>query len=73
MFSINSYIDAFQLTKKTLTNKIITDEKLNKLAHNFIDSQTAFAKMLTNNTEEVTKLFIEAQSKVWFPSQGSKS
>ena len=44
MFSIDTYIDAFQHTKKVATNAVITDTELNKAAHRFIDAQTALAK-----------------------------
>lgn len=72
MFSINSYIDAFQLTKKTLTDRIITDTQLNKAANKFIEAQTTFAKMLVQNTENITKYFIESQCNIWFPNKEIK-
>ena len=49
----------FQTMKRTLTDKIIVDENLNKIAHNFINAQTVFAKMLAKNTEDMTKYYID--------------
>ena len=67
MFSAHTYIDMFQNTKRTLTDKVITDKEINKVAHNFIDAQTVFAKMLAKNSEDMTKYFVEAQTALWFP------
>lgn len=67
MFSLDFYIDSFQNMKKTMTDSLFTDETLNKIAHNYIDAQTVFAKMLTKNTIDVTKYSIDSSSKYWFP------
>lgn len=67
MFSVDFFIDAFQNTKKTATNAIITDTELNIAAHRFIDAQTAFAKMLNKNTETVLKHYTDTQTSLWFP------
>ncbi len=72
MFTVDTYIDTFQHTKKQLTKQVITDPVLYKAAINFIDSQTDFAKMLAKNTEVMTKYFIEAQTSMWFPKAGDK-
>lgn len=55
MFTPETIIDTFQGSKRTFTNMVIKDEVLNKVANNFIDSQTAFAKMLVTNLTTVTK------------------
>lgn len=69
MFSPNSFIDAFQATKKALTNQVITDPELNKVAHNFIEAQTTFAKMLVKNTTDVSKYLVDAHTSFWFPKE----
>ena len=69
MFSLENYVEAFQQTKKTITDKVITDATLNKAAHNFILAQTAFAKMLISNMQVVTKYAVDAQTSCWFPSK----
>lgn len=55
-YSPEFYIDSFQNTKKLVTDKIITDKTLNKAAHSYIDAQTAFAKVLVNNTLDIAKV-----------------
>lgn len=72
MYTINNAIDVFQNMKRTLTDKIIVDKTLNSIAHNFIDAQTVFAKMLAKNTEDMTKYFVETQTNLLFPRTGSK-
>jgi hypothetical protein len=69
MFTPDFYIDSFQSTKRMLTNKVITDPTLNKAAHNYIDAQTAFAKMLTANAVDMAKYSVDSVSKVLFPKK----
>ena len=69
MFTPDFYIDSFQSTKRLLTNKVITDPTLNKAAHNYIDAQTTFAKMLTANALDLAKYSVESVSKVLFPKK----
>lgn len=59
MFTIDFYIDNFQATKKTITNQIFTDPKLNKIANKFIDAQTQFGKMLAQNTISMVKYSVD--------------
>lgn len=73
MFTPDFYIDSFQSTKKTLTNQVFKDPTLNKAAHNYIDAQTAFAKMLTSNTLDLAKYSVESVSKVLFPKKEEKA
>jgi hypothetical protein len=73
MFTPEFFIDSFQSTKRMLTNKVITDPTLNKAAHNYIDAQTAFAKMLTANTLDLAKYSVESVSKVLFPKKEEKA
>jgi hypothetical protein len=72
MFSAHTFIDMLQNSKRTLTNKLIKDETLNKAAHNFIDAQTTFAKMLAKNTEDISKHFFDTQTSSLFPDTKSK-
>ena len=67
MFAPDFYIDSFQSTKRILTNQIYKDETLNKAAHAFIDAQTAFAKMLTKNSLDLTAYSVNALSAYFFP------
>ena len=58
MFTPNFYIDQFQATKKIVADQIFKDQpELQEVATKFIDTQTAFAKMLVDNTVAVNKLF----------------
>lgn len=67
MFTPNFYIDSFQQTKRILTNQVFQDPVLNQIAHNYIDAQTAFAKMLVDNSLGLAKYSVESVSKVLFP------
>ncbi len=73
MFTPEFYIDSFQSTKKILTNQVFKDPTLNKAAHNYIDAQTAFAKMLTANTVDMAKYSVDSVSKVLFPKKEEKT
>jgi hypothetical protein len=58
MFTPNFYIDQFQATKKIVADQIFKDQpELQEVAVKFIDTQTAFAKMLVDNTVAVNKFF----------------
>ena len=69
MFTPDFYIDLVQSTKRQLTNQVYKDDTLNKAAHNFIDAQTAFAKMLAKNYIDLSAYSADAISKVLFPKQ----
>jgi hypothetical protein len=58
------YIDSFQSLKRSLTNKVITDEVLNKAANSFIDAQGTWAKMVAENSINLTKHFFDELAKV---------
>ena len=62
-------IDSFQYTKKIMTDLIITDKVLNKVAHNFINAQTTWAKMIVTNTTDVVKYFVDSNTKTLFPNK----
>jgi len=66
-------IDTFQGVKKGLTDKVITDKTLNKAAHDYINAQTAFAKMLTHNAVDIAKYSADSITNVWFPKQAEKA
>ena len=69
MFGPDFYIDTFQTTKKVLTDAVFKDATLNKAAHNYIDAQTAFAKMMARNTIDLAKYSVDSVSKVLFPQK----
>jgi hypothetical protein len=67
--TLEAHIDAFQTTKRGLTDKIITDPTLNKAAHEYINAQTAFAKMLVKNFTDLTKYSVDSYSSKLFPQE----
>lgn len=69
MFTPDFYIESFQATKKALTNQVFTDPKLNKAAIKFIDAQTQFAKMLTQNTIDMTRYHVDSISGLMYPTK----
>jgi hypothetical protein len=72
-YSPEFYIDSFQNTKKLVTDKVITDKTLNKAAHAYIDAQTAFAKVLMNNTIDISKVVTEAVTDKIFSKPAKKA
>jgi dihydroneopterin aldolase len=73
MFTPDFFIDSFQDIKKVITNAVFKDATLNKAAHNYIDAQTAFAKMMTRNTIDLAKYSVDSVSKVLFPQMEQAS
>jgi hypothetical protein len=69
MFTPNLLIDTVQNAKRTVTNTVIKDETLNKAAHNFIDAQTAFAKMLTENAMSIISDIQSKQTSFFYPKK----
>ena len=65
--TLDAHIEAFQETKRGLTDKIITDPTLNKAAHDYIDAQTEFAKMLAHNFTDIAKYSMDSIAGKWFP------
>lgn len=63
------FIESIQTTKKVVANYVFTDKVLNKTANDYIDAQTAFAKMLVNNSMEVSRYSAEIFAKYWFPKK----
>lgn len=67
------YIDSLQKTKSIVTDKVITDPVLNKVAHDFMDAQTEFARMMTANTTEMLKYSMANVTKAWAQQTSKKS
>lgn len=63
------FIDSFQSLKRSLTNKVITDPTLNKAANSFIDAQSAWAKMVAENSIELTKHYFDQVAKFSYPKK----
>jgi hypothetical protein len=63
------FIDTLCGIKRFMTDKIITDPVLNKAAHDYINAQSIFAKMLVNNTINISKQSMESVSSYWFPKK----
>jgi hypothetical protein len=72
MFTPQFYINSFQSLKHDFTNKVITDPILNKAANDFIDAQTAWAKMVVDNTTTVAKHYFDKQSNILQSTKDSK-
>jgi len=72
MYSLESYVDVFQQTKKKVTDKVITDPILNKAAHTFIDAQTVFAKMLIVNTQDIARYAFDNHTSLCTPGKHKK-
>ena len=68
-FTLEAHIEAFQTTKRGLTDKVITDPTLNKAAHEYINAQTAFAKMLVKNFTDLTKYSVDSYTSKAFPQK----
>jgi hypothetical protein len=60
MFTPDAIIDNIQGIKRSFTNQVITDPTFNKIAHDYIDAQTEFAKMMARNAMTVAKYSVES-------------
>jgi hypothetical protein len=63
MFTPDAIIDNIQGIKRSFTNQVITDPTLNKIAHDYIDAQTEFAKIMSRNSVTVAKYSAETLAK----------
>jgi hypothetical protein len=72
-FTLEAQIDAFQTAKRGLTDKVITDPTLNKAAHEYINAQTAFAKMLAKNFTDLAKYSVDSFASKAFPQSKEKA
>jgi hypothetical protein len=68
-FTLEAQIEAFQTTKRGLTDKVITDPTLNKAAHEYINAQTVFAKMLAKNFTDLAKYSVDSYASKVFPQE----
>lgn len=66
------YIESFQSLKRSLTNKVITEPVLNKAANSFIDAQTAWAKMVAENSLGLTKHYFDQLARVTSTKKAKK-
>ena len=57
MYSLDTYIDTIQNTKKTVTKQLVSDETLQSTLVGMIDAQTTVAKTFTNDLIKSTKQF----------------
>jgi hypothetical protein len=73
MFTPDFYIEMFQSSKRMATDQIFKDERLNKIANDFIDAQTVFAKMLAKNTIEMLSYTVDSMNKTIYPQGEDKS
>jgi hypothetical protein len=73
MFTPDFYIEMFQSSKRMATNQVFKDERLNKIANDFIDAQTVFAKMLAKNTIEMLSYTVDNMNKTIYPQGEGKS
>ena len=73
MFTPDFYIDLFQSSKRSATNTVFKDERLNKVANDFIDAQTVFAKMLAKNTIEMLSYAADSMSNAMYPQGEDKT
>lgn len=67
MFTPTFYIELLQTTKKSLTDKLITDPVVNKACHSFMDAQLALGKTMTNNLVELTEYSVKSMTKAFYP------
>lgn len=73
MFTPDFYIEMFQSSKRMATNQVFKDERLNKIANDFIDAQTVFAKMLAKNTIEMLSYTVDSMNKTIYPQGEDES
>ena len=57
MYSIDTYIDTIQNTKKTVTKQLVSDETLQNTLVGIIDAQTTVVKTFTNDYIKGMKQF----------------
>ena len=66
------FIDSFQNLKRSLTNKVITDPTMNKAANAFIEAQSTWAKMVAENSIELTKHYFDQLAKPVYTKKEAK-
>ena len=59
MFTPEFFIDTIQSTKRSVFNRIIQDEQLQRVANRYLDAQTDFAKMMVRNAIDLAKYSLD--------------
>ncbi len=72
MFTPNAVIDTVQNAKKQIVETFVTDKEIKKGLVEIINAQTEFVKTATQNTIDISKLFVENFSKVDYTKYFSK-
>ena len=62
MFTPEFFIDTVQSTKRSVFNRIIQDEDLQRVANRYLDAQTDFAKMIVRNAIDLAKYSVDQLS-----------
>jgi hypothetical protein len=73
MISPNFFIDTFQNAKKTAFKQIVKDPNLQRVADQYIDTQTEFAKMLVTNTIDIAKFSFDKAASCAFAKKEQAS
>jgi hypothetical protein len=71
MFTPDYIIDSVQGANKTFVTTFVKDESIQKELVKLIDSQTKFAKTLSNNTLELATTFYKNVSDVFYPKKSA--
>ena len=59
MFTPINYIETIQTTKKSIVEKVILDNDLNKLAKSYIDAETEFTKNVIQASMDLATYFAD--------------
>jgi len=60
MFTPINYIETIQTTKKSIVEKVILDNDLNKLAKSYIDAETEFTKNVIQASMDLATYFADS-------------
>jgi hypothetical protein len=60
MFTPINYIETIQTTKKSIVEKVILDNDLNKLAKSYIDAETEFTKNVFQASMDLATYFADS-------------
>jgi len=69
MFTPDSFIEAYQNTKRVFVNTVVTDKVIKQSVLDLIDAQTAFAKTVSQNAIYLAKYSTDAYASVLFPKK----
>ncbi len=73
MFTPEFFIDTIQSTKRGVFKQIIKDPDLQRIADRYLDAQTEFARMIVNNTIEMSKYSFDKLTTCWFSKEEQAS